>query len=245
MSIELPTVITLQQSKTTKESEIIEKVLVKQLKSLMAIVGRDKDFPTNIAGLQLSYGRQVYSKLRKAIQEQYLIGMDYVEMSFGIEAFVSGKDEFNISRATEKAVDRFWRYVQIAAENVMKVQFEEAYGQEEGIVPFNLNYLWLILSTSLSVETLFNATVSKALEFIQANNIDQTRVKFKWIAQFDEKTCKKLPNGRPGCVFLNGMSWTVGQIAEIPTPGGLGLSPTHYNCRCRVVLIIDGEEKLL
>lgn len=244
MSIELPTVITLQGSTTTKESEIIEKALARQLKSLMAIVGRDDNFPSNVAGLQLLYGRQVYSKLRKAIQEQYIIGMNYVEMSFGIETFISGRDEFNISRATEKAVDRFWNYVQIAAQNVMQIQFEEAFGQEE-TVPFNLNYLWLILSTSISIQTLANATVSKGIELVEANGIDARRVRFKWIAQFDEKTCKKLPNGRPGCVFLNGMIWEIGQAAEIPNPGGLGLSPTHYNCRCRVVLIIDGEEKLL
>ena len=242
--IELPSVLTLQQSTTTKESELVEKTLAKMLRRLMAIVGKDPNFPGNVEALKQSYGLRVYSLLRKALQEQYIIGMNYVEKSFGIETFISGKDEFNLSRATDAAVEAFWFKVQVASQNIMQVQFEEAFGQEE-ILPFNLNYLWLLLSVSLSTMTLAQSTISKTVELVEANNIDTRRVQFKWIAQLDEKTCLVLPNGRPGCRILNGTVWEFGQIAEIPTPGGRGLSPTHYNCRCRIVVILDNKEKLL
>jgi SPP1 gp7 family putative phage head morphogenesis protein len=47
-----------------------------------------------------------------------------------------------------------------------------------------------------------------------------------WVTTIDERTC-------PLCMSLHGQTWDINEVDLIPDiPDG-----THYNCRCRVMLV--------
>lgn len=63
-------------------------------------------------------------------------------------------------------------------------------------------------------------------------------IHFIWESRQDELTCLELPNGQKGCRFLHGKKWRFDQANEVPSPAGTGRNPTHYNCRCRIIIQI-------
>ena len=76
----------------------------------------------------------------------------------------------------------------------------------------------------------------------KAQKVDPNKdVFFRWVAILDERTCIWLPSGKPGCGQLDFSSWNWSERFEVPTPGGIGSNPTHFNCRCRVLIDVRGD----
>lgn len=247
LEIELPAepkTFGLRDSRTSKESEIVEKALGNIFRRIFILISKEKQYPFELGPIKQRYEQTVYAAIRKAMQKQFLIAFGYVERSMGFETFISSKDEFDLSRATEEGVKRFWNKVDALANNQIEVMLAEDFGQEPPHL-LNVKYILLLLSLSLSTNALGRATVSKSQQVLEANGLDPTRLRYMWVAQTDERTCLVLPNGQPGCRLLAGRIWEYWQGPEIPMPGGIGLSPTHFNCRCRVILLFDGKQKLL
>lgn len=66
-------------------------------------------------------------------------------------------------------------------------------------------------------------------------------ISYIWFATLDEVTCRKLPNGGLGCRYLHGTEWSFDNAFDVPTPSGTGRNPTHYNCRCRIIIKIGND----
>lgn len=86
-----------------------------------------------------------------------------------------------------------------------------------------------------------NAVNRKDIKEGKKRKLTTKDIYFIWEARLDEFTCLKLPNGSKGCRYIHGTRWKFDDAENVPTPGGTGRNPTHYNCRCRIIIQIGND----
>jgi hypothetical protein len=214
----------------------IQRALANVYLTLYKEIKKDSNYPNNVNLLKTEYNRKVYDSSRKAISNTFSEGRDYVGRSLGVETYESDTDIGLIKSETDKAVQTFWTRLEADANRETEIQAARSSlivteEPNEFDTEFYLTNAALIATTgSLAISTL-----SKTNQVASDPELDTKKPKIRWVAQQDEKTCTRLPNGGQGCAFLDGQEWDYDD-PEIPVPGRLGPNGTHPNCRCYLSL---------
>jgi len=137
-----------------------------------------------------------------------------------------------IEKNTAEQVASFWRKIGLEIRAQREAKFrEELMGA--GIRDF-LNAT-AISSVFSSVAEAVVSKVGQLKDVLLGRDIPKAQV--QWIAKQDEKTCRVLPNGNPGCASLDGQVFDYDD-PNIPVPGRLGFDGTHPYCRCEIEPLI-------
>jgi hypothetical protein len=195
---------------------------------------------------------EVYEILRSRIQQSYQLAIDYVTDLLGRENYFSRHDIDIISELTSDYSNRFWGRVET-------LLLDNSPGMTRMITN---NFVITSLTTDITTRTLSVATVNKTQELTAVGNgsgnmvvagIKQIEkrlaarnpgifgtgitqepglvIRFQWVISLTDRTCNL-------CKALNGVMWDINDHT-MPTPGGIsnGGSHTHFNCRCRIILV--------
>ena len=216
----------------------IQKALATVYVNLYKEIKKDVNYPSSANLLRQKYNRKVYDSTRKAITEVFGEGHVYVARALKVETYQSDSDTLLIKDETDKAVATFWRRLDADAGRETEIQAAQSRlivtdQKDEFDTEFYLTNAAMIATTG----ALAISTLSKTNQVVEDSELDTGKPKIKWVAQQDEKTCTRLPNGGEGCAYLDGQEWEVDDV-DIPTPGRLGPSGTHPNCRCYLELTL-------
>jgi hypothetical protein len=194
---------------------------------------------------------EVYDILRSRIQQSYQLGIDYVTELFARENYLTRMDVNIISELASDYSNRFWGRIETLLLEVSTPDVSRMVTN---------NFVISSLAVDITTRTLSAATVNKTIELtsqgssrmavagikdierrLAARNpglfgtgIATTpglKIQFQWLISLTDRTCKQ-------CKALNGLAWDIGDLT-MPTPGGIsnGGTHTHWNCRCRLILI--------
>lgn len=212
----------------------IEKALTSVYLKLFADIKHNEQYPDNVTFLKIQYNRKVYDASRKAISEVFGEGQSYVGRVLGVETYQSDSDTNLIKQETDKAVSLFWTRLEADARREREIQQQEnRIVVEEKSDPFDTDFYLQNAAMIATTGALALSTLSKTKQVASDPELrdDIEKPKIRWVAQQDERTCTRLPNGGQGCAYLDGQEWDYDD-PEIPVPGRLGPNGTHPNCRC-------------
>src|SRR4030095_5564509 len=205
-------------------------------------IKKGADYPDNISRIKTQYQRKVYDATRKAISEVYIVGQTYVGDKLGVETFQTDTDTANIKTDTDKSVTLFWNRIEADARREREIMTQKRQQQavqlakeEEPLQDYDTSFYMQNAALITTTGALALSTLSKTKQIAADPELDTKKPKIRWVAQQDEKTCTRLPNGGQGCAYLDGQEWDYDD-AEIPVPGRLGPNGTHPNCRCYLSL---------
>jgi hypothetical protein len=217
-------------------TEAIQKTLSNVYLQLFKEIKKDPNYPARTTFLRQKYNRKIYDSSRKAITGVFAEGHQYVGTRLKVETFQSDSDTALIRGETDKAVAMFWtrldadagREREIAAAEQRLILTDQ---KDEFDTEFYLTNAAMIATTG----ALALSTLTKTNQVVADPELETKTPKIKWVAQQDERTCTRLPNGGQGCAFLDGQEWDYDDV-DIPVPGRLGPNGTHPNCRCYLSL---------
>jgi hypothetical protein len=217
-------------------TEKIQKALANVYLSLFKEIKKDENYPARTLFLKQKYNRKVYDSSRKAITEVFAEGHNYVGRALKVETYQSDNDNILIKQETDKAVSMFWTRLDADSRREREIQSAESRlilteQKDEFDTAFYLTNAAMIATTG----SLALSTLSKTNQVVEDPELDTGKPKIRWVAQQDEKTCTRLPNGNLGCAYLDGQEWEVDD-PDIPVPGRLGPNGTHPQCRCYLSL---------
>lgn len=239
---------------TSRKALVIERALARVYIRIFEEIKDSQYYPRDMGNIRTLYNNFLYNQTRKAIQKVYETGSDYAEKVTGVAVFFSKVDETIISNATKTAVESYWNKVSIIANrdlrNLHKLELNP---DAQDLEPeFDSDHSMTVGAISVTASTLAIATIAKIRQITESPSKGQIQVaailgsenpaftpanwKWVWSATIDEKTCDRLPDGRPGCNSLNGEEWAYDDFSSIPVPGLLPPEGTHPNCRCRPLL---------
>jgi hypothetical protein len=210
--------------------------------SLFKDIKKDSRYPDNITSVRVGYERKVYDATRKAITEVFAEGHNYVGSQLKVETYQSDSDTALIKTETDKAVNIFWTRIEADARREREIVTQKEQQQavqlakeQEPLEDYDTSFYMQNAALIATTGALALSTLSKTNQIVADPELDTKKPKIRWVAQQDEKTCTRLPNGQPGCAFLDGQEWDYDD-PEIPVPGRLGPNGTHPNCRCYLSL---------
>ena len=217
-------------------TEAIQKSLANVYLNLFSEIKKDANYPSASTLLKQKYNRKIYDATRKGITQVFGEGHNYVGRTLKVETYQSDNDNTLIKQETDKAVSMFWTRLDADAGREREIQAAESRlilteHAEEFDTEFYLTNAAMIATTG----ALALSTLSKTEQVVSDPELDTGKPKIRWVAQQDEKTCTRLPNGGQGCAYLDGQEWEIDD-PEIPVPGRLGPNGTHPNCRCYLSL---------
>ena len=218
------------------KTEAIQKTLANVYLTLFKEIKKDANYPARTTFLRQKYNRKVYDSSRQAITKVFAEGHRYVGRALKVETYQSSGDTELIKTESSKAVELFWRRLEADAMREREIQASKQRliltdQKDEFDTEFYLTNSAMIATTG----ALAISTLTKTNQVVADPELETKTPKIRWVAQQDEKTCTRLPNGLPGCAFLDGMEWEIDD-PEIPVPGRLGPSGTHPACRCYLSL---------
>ena len=217
-------------------TQAIERSLANVYLNLFKEIKKDDNYPSVPLLLRQKYNRKVYDSTRKAISQVFSEGHNYVSRTLNVETYQSDTDTVLIKRETDKSVNLFWTRLDADARRESEIEAAEqrlilTESKDEFDTDFYLENAAMIATTG----ALAISTLSKTDQVVSDPELNTDKPKIKWVAQQDEKTCTRLPNGGEGCAYLDGQEWEVDD-PDIPVPGRLGPNGTHPNCRCYLSL---------
>ena len=213
-------------------------------------IKKSSSYPWDLIAIRRAFDTPVYSATRKAISEIYQTGTAYVGGKFGADVYPSDTDLFNIKLEADRAVKSFWFQITEDSKRAREQEVGDEKNKQDRKTESLLGTVAQVgVTASLAIGT-FSKTNQLQAQVKQttpagpqdpdADTTDTTdgkKPKLIWHAQIDEKTCKILPNGNPGCGDLDGQEWDYDD-PNIPVPGRLGPNGTHPNCRCVLDLVM-------
>jgi hypothetical protein len=217
-------------------TEAIQKALANVYLSLYKEIKKDPDYPLIPLLLRQKYSRKVYDATRKAISQVFGEGHNYVSRALNVETYQSDSDTILIKRETDKSVNLFWTRLDADAGREREIQSAQSRliiteQKDEFDTEFYLENAAMIATTG----ALAISTLSKTKQLVDDPELPTEKPKIIWRAQQDEKTCLRLPDGSPGCAFLDGQEYEIDD-PDIRVPGRMGPNATHANCRCYLEL---------
>lgn len=239
---------------TSRKTLILEKALARMYIRIFDDLKENQYYPRDLGNIKTIYSNFVYNQTRKAVQKIYEVGSDYAEKVTGVPTFISKVDEKIISESSKAGANAFWNKVAIIMDrdlrNLHKIELDP---EAKDLEPeFDSDHSMKVGATSIATSTLAIATIAKIRQITESPSKGEIQVAaivgsenpaftpanwtWVWVATIDEKTCKQLPDGRPGCNSMNGQEWAYDDFNSIPTPGLLPPEGTHPNCRCRPLL---------
>lgn len=237
---------------TSRKNRKIEFELARRLDEVVNLIKREytagrfttSGFARSVLDLE------VYEILRSRIQQSYQLGIDYVTELLGRENYFSRHDIDIITELTSDYNNRFWGRMET-------LLMDSSPGIQRQITN---NFVITSIASDITTRTLSTATVSKTQELtadgsgrmviagikqieqrlaarnpgIFGTGIAQAPglvIRFQWVISLTDRTCKL-------CKALNGIMWDINDHT-MPTPGGIsnGGMHTHFNCRCRIILV--------
>jgi len=210
--------------------------------TLFKEIKKGVDYPDNIPRIRGDYQRKVYDATRKAISQVFSEGHEYVSTQLRVETYQSDSDTALIKQETDKAVNLFWTRIEADARRERQIitqkrqqQAVQLAKEEEPLEDYDTSFYMQNAALIATTGALALSTLSKTNQLVADPELDTKKPKIRWVAQQDENTCTRLPNGGQGCAFLDGQEWDYDD-PEIPVPGRLGPNGTHPNCRCYLSL---------
>jgi len=220
-------------------TEEIRKALAAVYLKLFTEIKKDRNYPIDITFLKSKYNRKVYDASRKAVSEVFAESHKYVGRRLKVETFISDRDLGLIKEGTDKAVSLFWTRLDADAGREQKIaQQQNRLIVQEVSNPFDTEFYLDNAAMITTTGALAIGTLSKTDQIASDPELNATldsRPVIRWVTKEDEKVCLQLPNGLPGCAFLDGQTWDYID-PDIPVPGRLGPNGTHPNCRCYLSL---------
>lgn len=224
----------------------IERALARTFIKIVEQMQKDKHW-LDINSLKVKYNALVYDNTRAALSVISQISTRYVNEKTKTNPYPTEADIKLIKEQTDKTVDSFWRKIQLKIqkkENDLN-SFVAIVAQVGATGTLALTTRAKVFQLQLTKKKLAGATVYSTEEdyspsFTTTTLETEKRPKLKWIASLDERTCKELPNGDPGCGVLNGQ-WWYSDDPNVLTPGELGPNGTHPYCRCILDLIMPED----
>lgn len=204
----------------------IDRALSNIYADFFATIRKDKSYPWDLIAIKAQYGDQIYSATRKAITTVYTVGLDYVATKLKADTYPSDTDLLIIKDQTDTAVKSFWGRI---TEDSKRAREQEVQKERQLKDRETESFLGTVSQVAI-FSSLALSTISKSKQL-------QGKRKVRWVTQFTERTCKELPNGDPGCKYLDGQEWDEDD-PTIPIPGKLGSDGTHPNCNCYIDIII-------
>lgn len=182
---------------------------------------------------------QVYAAIRTNTQKAYEIGADYVTKKMDTSSYLTDDDVGFIADQAEKNTERFFGRLRTVMEHSTEKYYESLLStpgysidmDDEEQVQFykhrienSKSYLFSSVAVAVVSGTLNAATMRKA-QALNKNYQLMGEMIFLWRASFDERTC----------MICDGLNDTVYEVNDyfMPEP----IDSTHYNCRCRVLLV--------
>ena len=225
----------------------IERALARTYVKIAEQMQRDKRWP-DINSLKVRYRTLVYDNTRAALSVISQISTRYVNEKTKTNPYPTEADIALIKQQTDKTVDSFWRKIQLKIqkkENDLE-SFVAIVAQVGATGTLALTTRAKILqlqikSKPLSGASLYSSEEDWNPELSTEQAITAKKPKLVWISRVDEKTCLKLPDGSPGCFYLNGM-WWFADDPNIPVPGELN-NQSHPWCRCFLDLVMPEDGK--
>lgn len=89
-----------------------ERILSRVYEKLYSQIINNPAYPFDIITLKRLFNDNVYVATRKAIQDTYQNGVDYVGKKLKTDTYITQTDIDNIKRQTDKAVNQFWGRIQ-------------------------------------------------------------------------------------------------------------------------------------
>ena len=200
---------------------------------------------------------EVYDIIRSYVQQSFELGTKYVSDIARLEPRLTESDILAIKQMSDSFVFRFWGRVQM---QIFQLKISDSGLIEEMTLPndqFNPNFIVNSLSIAITSQALNEATKTKAGELLMATtqpvmqqinavelqagttykslkdrivadpSIDTNPpIIYMWVTTIDERTCQL-------CISLHGQTWDISEVDLIPNIP----DETHYNCRCRVMLV--------
>jgi len=212
----------------------IQKTLANVYLDLYKEIKKNPNYPSYVPALQLQFQKKVYDATRQAITQVFAQGHSYVGRVLKVETFMSLTDLGQIKSETDSAIARFWKRLEADATRQIEIQNAEnrlivTDKKQEFDTQFFLTNSAMIATTG----ALAISTLSKAEQIASDPQLkdEVKKPQVRWVARQDEKTCEVLPNGDPGCRYLDGQVWDY-DSPDVPVPGRLGPGGTHGSCRC-------------
>jgi hypothetical protein len=241
----------------SRKNRKIEFELTRRLDEIVSLVRREYE-----AGRIISPGyaksileAEVYDIFKSRIQQSYQLGIDYVTELFSKENYITREDVDIIDRLTLEYSNRFWGRIEVYLGSISDPNSE-----------ITNNFVVTSLAIDLTTRTLSTATISKtrqiqprsisamtgryavsgikdienrlSIAFLRGvGSIPPLVMRFQWLISLTDRTCKL-------CKSLNGLIFDIFD-ANIPTPGGIGRNHTHFNCRCRLIVVESSVDKAL
>jgi hypothetical protein len=210
----------------------LERALTKVYLNIFDDIQKDERYPNDLLFLQQKYGKLVYDNTRSAVQQAVILGIEHVNRKTRTEPYLTLKDIELIEKNTAEQVASFWRKIALEIKAQREAQLRvELMGA--GIRDF-LNAT-AISSVFSSVADAVVSKLGQLRDVLIGQDIPKAQV--TWVAMRDEKTCRVLPNGNPGCASLDGQVFDYDD-PNIPVPGRLGFDGTHPYCRCMIEPLI-------
>ena len=202
-------------------------------------INREDDYPDNLTAIKQKYDRIVYDNTRSAIQQAVILANEKVNRLFKTQPYLTQKDLNLIEKNTKDQVDSFWRKIMldIFRKQEQRLLGGAAIGDVEDAdsldPPPDIDMTAYLLAVAIA--SLFgsfaDSTLSKTTEL--ADTVE-TKPQVKWIATVDERTCKELPDGSPGCGTRNNKVFDYDDPElQVHMPGSV-----HSYCRCYLEPII-------
>jgi len=205
---------------------------------------------------------EVYDIIRSYVQQSFELGAKYVADIARLEPRLTESDILAIKQMTDSFCFRFWARVQM---QIFQLNVTSSGLIEEMTLPndqFNPNFIVNSLSIAITTQALNEATKTKAVELLPPSPVTTTTqpvnmqphivagelqagttykslkdriisepqvdnpIVYMWVTTIDERTC-------PVCISLHGSTWDISEVDLIPDIP----DSTHYNCRCRVMLV--------
>ena len=191
-------------------SDDIQKALTNVYLKLFTEIKKNPNYPTTTVLLKNQYNRKVHDATRKAITDVFAQGHNYVGRQLKVETFQNDSDTALIKQETDKSVAMFWTRLDADARRQVEIQGAEARlilteSKDEFDTLFFLENAALITTTG----ALAISTLTKSQQIINDPELPTEKPRIRWVAQLDERTCKVLPNGNPGCYYLDGQTWYI------------------------------------
>jgi hypothetical protein len=227
----------------------IERALARTYIKIANQIVEDKRYPSgDINSLKVKYNPLVYDNTRAALSVISQISTRYVNEKTKTNPYATEADIKLIKEQTDKAVDSFWRKIQLKIQRpendldsyvaiVAQVAATGTLALTTRAKIFHLSLKPTLLGGAQNIYT--SEEDYSPLSTIPLNEI-MKKPKLVWRASLDERTCQQLPTGEPGCASLNGQSWDADD-PNIPTPGELGALGTHPHCRCILDLVMPED----
>jgi len=154
--------IALTNLKSTADANLKERALTFSFIKVCNILKNDPRFPEQLQSIFEEYNRElVYPISRIAIQETYIIGVDYVNEFLGTQGFLTKTDISKIEQITDEITDSFWRKVIIWKEREELIKTLAISGEPPVYDHLDLNAAVTQTAVTAITYTLKTATMTK------------------------------------------------------------------------------------